>query len=233
MKKPISIDPCPIIDAVIEIRFTPNIDHNAVFGLLYNAIKNDFPGKVEPQTLTTIEHGKNEITTSQIFKLTNEKYVIQIGHNVLSISSYPRYTGWSDFYDETINYLQKIDEVGIISEINRLGMRYINFFENDIFTKIKINATLDNKEIDYKNTQIKTEISHDNFTSNLLIANNIEVQNKTGSIIDIDTYRMHSLEGFFKKKEQILKEIHDNEKELFFSLLKDEFVETLNPKYQK
>jgi hypothetical protein len=44
---------------------------------------------------------------------------------------------------------------------------------------------------------------------------------------------MHSLEGFFKKKEQILKEIHDNEKELFFSLLKDEFVETLNPKYQK
>jgi uncharacterized protein (TIGR04255 family) len=231
MREPFSIEPCPIIDAVIEIRFTPNIDQNAVFGLLYNAIKEDFPGKVDSQTINTLEPGKTEFITSQIYKIANEEHVIQIGHNVLSISSFPKYTGWSKFFSATINYLHKIEGVGIISEVNRLGMRYINFFDNDIFPNIKINITLDKKEIGYKNTQIKTEISHDNFTSNLLIANNIEVQKKIGSIIDIDTYKMHNLEKFFEQKEQILQEIHDNEKKLFFSLLKDEFVASLNPQY--
>jgi len=231
MKKPKSIEPCPIIDAVIEIRFTPNIDQNAVFGLLYNEVKEDFPGKVEPQTITTIEPGKNELQSTQIYKIANERYVIQIGHNVLSISSFPKYTGWTEFYETAIKYLKKIEGVGIIAEVNRLGMRYINFFENDIFKNLKINTTIDNQEIDYKNTQIKTEISHENFKSTLLIANNIEAKNNTGSIVDIDTFRSENLKDFFSNKSEILQEIHNNEKDLFFSLLKDEFIESLNPKY--
>lgn len=231
MSEPLSIEPCPIIDAVIEIRFKSNIDQNAVFGLLYNALKDDFPGKVEFQILNTLEPGKTEFTASQIYKIANQEHVIQIGHNVLSISSFPNYIGWSKFYSATINYLQKIESVGIISEVSRLGMRYINFFDNDIFSNIKLNISLDNNEIRYKNTQIKTEISHVNFTSNLMIANNIEVDSKIGSIIDIDTYKIQDLENFFEKKVDILQEIHDNEKKLFFSLLKDEFVATLNPQY--
>jgi hypothetical protein len=110
-------------------------------------------------------------------------------------------------------------------------MLYINFFENDIFKNIKVTTKIDSQEIDYKNTHIKTEIAHTNFTSNLIIANYIEVQGRIGSMIDVDTHRTHSLENFFINKEEILQEIHNNEKELFFSLLKDEFVETLHPKY--
>ena len=37
------ISPCPIIDAILEIRFIPNIHPNAVFGLIYNTLRNDFP----------------------------------------------------------------------------------------------------------------------------------------------------------------------------------------------
>lgn len=46
MRLPLKIDPCPIIDALVEIRFSTTIHPNAVFGLLYNALQTDF-SKVE------------------------------------------------------------------------------------------------------------------------------------------------------------------------------------------
>ncbi len=46
MTLPIKIDPCLIIDALVEIRFSTKIHPNAVFGLLCNALQTDFE-KVE------------------------------------------------------------------------------------------------------------------------------------------------------------------------------------------
>jgi len=43
MKLPLKISPCPIVEALLEIRFTTVIHPDAVFGLFYNALKSDFP----------------------------------------------------------------------------------------------------------------------------------------------------------------------------------------------
>jgi uncharacterized protein (TIGR04255 family) len=231
MRVPISISPCPIIDAVIEVRFVANIDQNAVFGLLYNAIKEDYPGKVETQNVANLQPGKTEIVTSQVHKISNGQYVVQIGHNVLSISSYPEYTGWTNFHNAATNFLNKVHNVGIISEVNRVGMRFINFFEKDIFKNVNLKTFINNNEITYKNTQFKTEMTHEHSISTLAIANSVEIKNTFGSIIDIDTFQTKNLGQFFDCKEEILTEMHNNEKELFFSLLKSEFIESLNPIY--
>ena len=65
----------------------------------------------------------------------------------------------------------------------------------------------------------------------LQLANNANNQNRLGSIIDIDTFRDHDLEKFFSKKEEIINRGHTKEKELFYSLLKEDFLNTLNPIY--
>lgn len=46
MDLPKTIDPCPIVDALLEIRFQTLTHPNAVFGLIYNELQKDFP-KVE------------------------------------------------------------------------------------------------------------------------------------------------------------------------------------------
>lgn len=43
MELPKKIDPCPIVDAIIEIRFSTNIHPSAVFGVIYNEFKDKYP----------------------------------------------------------------------------------------------------------------------------------------------------------------------------------------------
>jgi uncharacterized protein (TIGR04255 family) len=35
---PIKITPCPIVEAIIEIRFTTMLPSEAIFGIIYNAV---------------------------------------------------------------------------------------------------------------------------------------------------------------------------------------------------
>ena len=86
-------------------------------------------------------------------------------------------------------------------------------------------------DIAYKNTIVRTEIEQDSFKSSLQVANNANHNNKLGSIIDIDTFTELNLKDFFKQKEALVSDGHTKEKELFYSLIKDDFLNTLNPTY--
>ena len=43
---PIRIEACPLIDALIEFRFEAAITKSAVFGIIYNLIKEEYRGNV-------------------------------------------------------------------------------------------------------------------------------------------------------------------------------------------
>ena len=45
-KLPIKISPCPIIEAAVELKFSSDLPKGAVFGVLYNSLKDRF-GNVE------------------------------------------------------------------------------------------------------------------------------------------------------------------------------------------
>jgi len=234
MRLPKKINPCPILDALIEIRFSTNIERDAVFGLIYNALHFDFE-KVEKLPIMQLPDQVRASDPSLKFKphyrLSNENIVVQVGPEVMSISSFPKYTGWSSFSSKIYDILEKVQEIGIIDSIVRIGIRYINFFEQNIFDNINLKVTLSENAIDYKNTVIRTEISQDNYKSTLQIANNANHNNKSGSVIDIDTFMDDNIDDFFQRKKKIIDNGHEKEKELFFSLLKKEFLNALNPEY--
>ena len=166
------------------------------------------------------------------YKISNEKFVLQIGPEVIAISAFPNYVGWEDFSNKIFDILDKIKDVGIINTIERIGLRYINFFEGNIVNSINFDISINNKNIAYKNTVLRTEIEHDaNFSSTIQIANSAINRDKIGSIIDIDTFCSKNLVDFFSNKIEIINKAHANEKELFFSLLKTDFLQTLKPTY--
>jgi len=234
MRLPKKINPCPILDALIEIRFSTNIERDAVFGLIYNALHIDFE-KVDKLPIMQLPDQVRASDPSLKFKphyrLSNENIVLQVGPEVITISSFPKYTGWSSFSSKIYDILEKVQRIGIIDSIVRIGIRYINFFEQNIFDNINLKVTLSQNTIDYKNTVIRTEISQDDYKSTLQIANNANHNNKSGSVIDIDTFLDDNIDDFFQRKKEIIDKGHEKEKELFFSLLKEEFLNTLNPEY--
>jgi uncharacterized protein (TIGR04255 family) len=234
MNLPKKINPCPIVDALLEVRFTSKINANAVFGLIYSVLQNDFQ-KVETlpilQLPDVVRTSDPNLKYRPYYKISNENFVIQIGPDVISISSFPKYLGWELFSKIIFDVLSKIESVGIINVIERIGIRYINFFETNIFEKVNLKVCIGTDDILYKNTIVRTEIEQGEFSSTLQVANNAIINGKLGSIIDIDTFVTKNLDTFFSRKTELINAGHLKEKELFYSLLKPEFLNTLNPTY--
>lgn len=234
MALPKAINPCPILDALFEVRFTTKIHPSAVFGMIYNVLQADFP-KVENLPVLQLPEAVRATDPNLKFKphyrISNQNFVAQIGPDVITVSSFPKYAGWNEFSNQIFGILDRIEEVGIIGSVLRIGIRYINFFDNDIFKNIDLKINIGKNDIDYKNTIIRTEIEQDLYKSSLQVANNANHNNKLGSIIDIDTFTESNLSNFFAHKKELISNGHTKEKELFFSLLKDDFLKTLNPVY--
>jgi uncharacterized protein (TIGR04255 family) len=234
MNLPKNINPCPIVDALLEVRFTSNINANAVFGLIYSVLQKDFQ-KVETlpilQLPDIVRASDPNLKYKPYYKISNENFVIQIGPDVISISSFPKYLGWESFSKIIFDALTKIESVGIINVIERIGIRYINFFETNVFEKVNLKVCIGTDDILYKNTIIRTEIEQGEFNSTLQVANNAIINDKLGSIIDIDSFVTKNLDAFFSRKTELINAGHLKEKELFYSLLKPEFLNSLNPTY--
>ena len=238
MKIPRKINPCPIIEAIVEIRFETNVPPDAVFGVIYNEFKKEYT-KVEklpilqlPEALRTKDPN---LRYQPYFKLIHENFLLQIGPNVLSIVNVNDYVGWSTLSSKINNTFLKVEKLGVISQANRLGIRYINFFEADIFENINLEFLLANSPLVSEQITFRSTLRTGKFLSNLQILNkgNVTVKNvpKSGSIIDIDTNFQDDNDNIFSNLTELLEMGHKEEKKLFFQLLKDEFLQKFNPDY--
>jgi uncharacterized protein (TIGR04255 family) len=235
---PNKIEVCPILDTGIEIRFESNLYKSAVFGVLFNKLKEQFPIPEKLPILQLPEQLRDSDPNFKFkphYKLKNEKIIIQIGPDVITISSPIPYVGWQDYSKNIFEVLELVFSLNIITKVNRLGVRYINFFETNIFDKLDVTIDIKNLKLPRESTIFRTEILSEGFINVIHIANKItQLKNKVptvGSIIDIDTIRNYSENKFLSDYKTELKLAHDVEKGIFFDLLKPDFLQSLNPIY--
>ncbi len=235
-KLPTKISPCPILEATVELKFSSDLPKGAVFGVLYNSVKDTF-GEVEqlPNAILPIEVTENEpnLKYKAHYKLTDGFFNAQIGHNVVVFHSPIEYVGWQKFSENLIIFFDKIKKSGVITKPESLLLRYLNFFEVNIYEHINFKVNLMNQEHISDNLVVRTEIKDGNFMKILQLANNVVVTNKfgqkKGSLIDVTCLynEVDSLQSF----DTIINKAHQIEKELFFGLLKPQFLNNLKPKY--
>lgn len=238
-KLPVRIENCPIIDALVELRFETKINANAVFGMIYGALMEKYPGNVENlpimQLPEAVRMSDPALRYKPLYRINNNNVLIQIGTDVISISSRMPYIGWDAFKGHVLNIIQLITNAGIISRVVRLGHRYVNFFDSDIREKITMSFKM-TEGYSIQNLMITTQVKDSDFENTVQFSNsaalNIGTPNqKNGSIIDIDTFREYPNGGFMEDVEKEIENAHQSEKTLFFSLLKPEFIASLNPQY--
>ncbi|KAF0249423.1 MAG: hypothetical protein FD167_1179, partial [bacterium] len=176
------------------------------------------------------------------YKLSKYPFTLQIGSKVIALSIEESYSEWDDLVKESRYLFNILNTLKFIEKVSRFAIRYINFFENmDIFQQINLSISpenpLDNIAVISDQMSFRTLVKDKKFHTNLLISNNIEMvkikenSKMNGSIIDLDTYLLNIEGEFFSKADELLLEAHSVEKTLFFSLLKEEFINTLNPEY--
>jgi len=240
MKLPKQINPCPINQAVVEIRFNSSLPSDAVFGVVYNKLKESYRSAEQLPILQIPEAVRNydpNLLYQPHYKLIKEYYAFQVGPKVISLAiTEQKYTTWESYYEEIQSVFEKIKEINFIDNVLRVGLRYINFFADDIWENININVKIIENEIAGEEIFVRTVLPKDEYKVMLQTGNQIRLEENNqvvgrASIIDIDT----SIEGaninFFEDMNSILEKGHSIEKETFFGLLKDDFLKSLNPEY--
>lgn len=240
-KLPLKITPCPILEVTVEIKFITSYPHNAIFGIIYNAFKDKFD-RFESLPITQIPEevriNDPNFKFKVFYKIYGELYTIQVGYDVITLHCNAPYVGWETFSIMVNDFIKRLKETAIIKNVVSLSLQYLNFFENDIFKNSNVSIEVMGKKIDIGKSTMKIEIPYKDYIQVLQIANNIIVDDvklrtkKAGSILDI-TLIQTMPQNFFEKPMDLINSLHKEEKEIFYGLIDEQFLSTLNPMYAK
>lgn len=243
---PISIDPCPLIDALVEVRFDPAVQPEAVFGILLTKLSHKFP-KVVPLQPAILPEEMRKLNPALFFqpqfRLEGEKFAALIGPNVFAVAMLGQYPGWKVLSNEFRQTLRVVHESQVIKTTSRFALHYVNYFDRNILPQLTLSVTIDAEPVNGESTVFKTILQGDGYRLQLQVVTDLKVStnnpslgvdpNVLGSLIDIDCFIDYPTVGedFLGSLGSFMESAHAAEKKLFFDLLADEFLKTLNPKY--
>lgn len=225
---PTRLDNDGLSNAIVEIHF--NTDYNASF--IQNIIKDgsESLGVKEPLMLIPLpEKQKNDNN----FFLGNSEYRIQVTDKMISFNFVRKYTLWPNYFGFMLEVLNLID-----AKVSFLGssVRYISQFNRiSIFEQLDGNfgfsflPTFAGSEFKFK-----CHVSDKSYDADAIIAitDTIIVDRENSfSVVDIvvgGELKERSLD-YLKK---YLDFLHKHEKNLFFLMMKEEFVKSLGAHYE-
>jgi uncharacterized protein (TIGR04255 family) len=240
-KLPISINPCPIVEVVAEVRFQTSLPPQAVAGIVYESVREHFP-KMVTLPAASIPEEMSKIDSNLLYQAHyrlegGDRGVVLVGpHNVaLGPRSVP-YPGWPNVSSDMKTAFEPIVAAGFITRIERFGLRYINFFEGNVLPKLAMSFMIEDAPVVAIGTQFRTIVDEEGCKVILQIANGVSLINapgQVGSIIDVDCFaELPSSTGDLNRSFSVfIENAHAAEKRLFYRLLKPDFLQSLNPTY--
>jgi len=236
---PARISPCPILEAVMEIRFVSNEEWAFIPGMLLPLIKAKYPKSEKlpisdmPEEFLKTNPG---LVYSTRMRFIGEGFVIQLGPRVISLLTTGDYPGWTRIYEELTWLLEQVKLAGFIHEGERLGLRYIDFFEEDIFSRLMLDIQSNGQAVAGVEMNFSTVFRRGDLTARLSLANGAMAkrENKAvpGSVLDLDVWLNASEFDVFVDAAEHFGDAHRCNKEIFFGLLKEDFLDSLNPEYE-
>lgn len=236
---PQEITPNPVVGAIVECRIKSDIERHKLLPLVISKFMQDFPIYEEGKFPFEFKNNNEELKYFPDFTLKNELYSIGFSTNSITLEINNEYPLWSKYFEFVSESIEKIIELNFIAEIERVGLRFISFFEEDgadMKDKISNLPSLQLNEYTEEVRSYKTYLTKDNIRLYLQIFKEKTIyrnddQESTGMVIDIDTDVKDNLILDKNSICNIINDLHNSEKELFFSILNSEFLSTKNPKY--
>lgn len=238
LKLPKSIDPCPIKEAICEVRFESNVPADAVFGIVYQVLGKDFSESIRLPILNIpaeLRNADKDLAFQAHYRLEQENIVILIGPRMMAVGMLKTYPGWTEHARSIKALMGRFESAGIVRRIERLGLRYISFFPYDVFPKLLLQITDGTRSLDGDETFFRTVLDRGGYKNLLQIRKGVALVRKPdekGSIVDIDSFSTEINGAFEPALNEFLENAHRVEKELFFGLLKPEFLQSLSPTYE-
>ncbi|MBI4027297.1 MAG: TIGR04255 family protein [Verrucomicrobia bacterium] len=235
---PSQITPCPIVEAVLEIRFVTSEPWRTMPGLFFTKIRERYPQQKDLPLAQLSEEFRRQdpsLIYMPLLQFLSKDFIVQFGPRVVSLITHPsHYPGWSAVEKEMKWLLERVQQSGIITEGERLGVRYIDFFDFDIFSKLILKVEVADHPVGGE-LAVNTVLRRGQFVARIQVSNSVilggQNETKRGSVLDVDVW-LGSLDfDLFANATSKFGEAHQFVKEIFFGLLKSEFLATLSPEY--
>jgi uncharacterized protein (TIGR04255 family) len=213
----------PLQEAIFEVRFPPVNDYSIFVGGMAEVKRARFP---EVAQLPAYELPPSIIVSGAVrhrFTTTDKGLLFQTGQDVISINAIS-YSGFSTFSNDIEDILKSAQKYADIGQVSRLGLRYVNRFEQveDPFQVLNIQSPfLDfepSKTTKMQTNYIKQELNH------LFLSKSIDFPVDESSLIfDLDafqdTFDPHSLPWNIENIVGWANKAHDTVWESFESLV--------------
>lgn len=235
---PTRILPCPIIEAVLEVRFTTEEPWALLPGLLSTLIRDKYDRTINLPLAEFPEPLRREdprLVYQPLIQFVGNPFTIQLGPRVFSLVSNQEYPGWTAVFDEMAWLLDVVRKANFVREGERLGLRYIDFFQIDLFQRLMLQVNSDGQRVEGSEMSLTTAFARDDFSCRLSVANNALVRSgdraAKGSVFDLDIGLTAAHFDLFENGLDCFQRAHQANKEVFFGLLRPDFLASLNPEY--
>lgn len=236
---PTRITPCPIIETILEVRFVTAEDWSVIPGLLYPFIREKYPKKEElplAQVPLDLRRSDPSFTYKALIQFSNEQFLIQVGPRVITLVANSGYPGWSAIKEEMQWLLVVIEKCQFVAEGERIGMRYVDFFPLNLFEHLIAKVQIGETSIHGAEMSLTKVFQRGPLKARLRIDNGVIAKqgdlSVRGSVFDLDVWVDAEDFDLFSDGLERFKESHHLNKEVFFGLMTDDFLKTLNPDYE-
>lgn len=242
MRIPVKITPDRIRDSIVQVFFQSVVPPEAMVGIFYQALTKS--GWNYANRLNEGVSSKGfviEFANSTQHFFLKDDVRFQLHHNQsLAFNCSKNYIGWDRYGGYIKEVLADVFASGTILRFVRIGIRYISEFPDiDILEKLKLKISIPGSE-SISNSSYRLTFDEENIIKTVNIASKLPVRTsfvdqeqepKYISMLDIDIVRKTLSAASTQDVWDEICRLHDKEKEIFFSLLTDEFLRSLNPQY--
>jgi uncharacterized protein (TIGR04255 family) len=236
----------PVLESIAEVRFISSLPPETIIGLVYENVKDKFG---EPKSLPILQlpaalrEKDPKLKYQACYRFEKPGNVLLVGPYIIALSTAP-YSDWPATTPLLSELLTKFHKIKLLQSVERIGLRYVNFFENlNIFNHITLSIEINEQSIAERSIVLRTEAKVNGFTvitnvTNAAVANtagsSTTGQTKHGSILDLDIVKeCPELRGDSIPMEllRLFTEANKFADDAFFGLLKEEFFSKFEPEY--
>jgi len=246
-KLPTKLRKEPLIDALFEMRFTSATPASSVIpGVLFSML----PGAKTIEQLPTGQLPKNILDSdpnlrfAPLVRLNWDKFLISVSDRSLAVACKMPYPGWGTFKPAILEVVRLLKEIGIIQEIHRFSMKYIDLISannlTDQVSAINGNVVLGKHTLKQEIFSVRMEIPSEDMLHAIQIMSSAVATLQDGSIregviVDIDTISNltnPSFDYWLEKLPEKLESMHSANKAKFFECIRPETLASLEPVYE-
>jgi len=247
MLLPKKLNPDNLKDTLIEIRYLQGIQQELMLGFVSSILDPlGYQFISAPSQNINIAFNNNQQIAFGMgnnnggFFIKDNVRIQFVANQIIFNCMADKYVGWEKYFQIISDVIRNLFDKNAIKDFNRVGIRYISeFIDIDIYQKIKGTIDISNTGLKLDNSILRLADESDNLKTYVVLTNKAKRISQTpqrqkiieASLVDVNVYESFNPVSDLDVLNNKLNQIHAKEKEVFFGLINDEFLKTLNPEY--